>query len=229
VIDTTREHYTFDGWFIDQSLENNYGLYNPIYENTVLYGKWDPIYFTVNFYRGSNIFSTTTIQSGHGLSAIDTNIEGYSFIGWYVDSMLSTPYNNEPITSNITLYGKWSSVSITITYYRGTDVFSTRNINAGEVAPIIDTQVTGYEFDAWYIDALLVTKYTSTVLYEDTSLYGRWIISTTPNPDDNYTGYYSSINGLTGSALNNQLYTILNDTGQYVTTTYGAARDILEE
>lgn len=41
--------------------------------------------------------------------------------------------------------------------------------------------------------------------------------------------YYASLNGLSGSALEDALYTLLNDTGTYETTTYGDSRDILEE
>ena len=51
------------------------------------------------------------------------------------------------------------------------------------------------------------------------------IVSVTPI----YSGYYESINGLEGLELSNELYTILNDTGSYSTTTYGDARDILIE
>ncbi|PII02706.1 hypothetical protein B9P95_003180 [Acholeplasma laidlawii] len=46
---------------------------------------------------------------------------------------------------------------------------------------------------------------------------------------DSYTGYYESINGLSGQALVDELYTVLNNTGQYTTTTYGAARYHLEQ
>ncbi|MBG0762425.1 endonuclease [Acholeplasma laidlawii] len=46
---------------------------------------------------------------------------------------------------------------------------------------------------------------------------------------DGYTGYYESINGLSGQALEDELYTVLNNTGQYTTTTYGAARYHLEQ
>lgn len=44
-----------------------------------------------------------------------------------------------------------------------------------------------------------------------------------------FEGYYESLNGLVGTALQTELYSILNDTGTHTTTTYGDARDILEE
>ena len=39
--------------------------------------------------------------------------------------------------------------------------------------------------------------------------------------------YYSSLNGLSGSSLEDALYTLINNTGTYTTTTYGEARDYL--
>lgn len=42
-----------------------------------------------------------------------------------------------------------------------------------------------------------------------------------------FEGYYEPLNGLSGEALNTALYNLLNDTGQYATTTYGEARDYL--
>src|SRR5690606_28927206 len=48
-------------------------------------------------------------------------------------------------------------------------------------------------------------------------------------PEQNFEGYYESLNGLSGGALVNALYTLLNQTGTYVTTTYGDARYMLGE
>jgi len=50
------------------------------------------------------------------------------------------------------------------------------------------------------------------------------IVASTPT----YSGYYASLNGLSGEVLVTELYDILNSTGTYSTTTYGAARYHLE-
>jgi len=57
-------------------------------------------------------------------------------------------------------------------------------------------------------------------------------IIVTDNPpveEPDYTGYYETLNGLTGQAFNDELYRILNNTGTNDTTTYGEARYILEQ
>jgi endonuclease I len=53
------------------------------------------------------------------------------------------------------------------------------------------------------------------------------------NPSDTFydgvDSYYETLNNLSGEELESALYTLLNDTGTYVTTTYGDARYYLEE
>src|SRR5690606_20307138 len=44
-----------------------------------------------------------------------------------------------------------------------------------------------------------------------------------------YSGYYQSLNGVSNNQLTDVLYTLLNNTGTYTTTTYGEARYFLEE
>ena len=46
---------------------------------------------------------------------------------------------------------------------------------------------------------------------------------------EGYIGYYESINGLADQSLIDEIYTILNNTGTYTTTTYGEARSHLEK
>lgn len=66
-------------------------------------------------------------------------------------------------------------------------------------------------------------KYNNEVI--ETNTYQLIIKSKTPL----FEGYYESLTGLEGQSIVNELYSILNDTGQYVTTTYGDARYLLEE
>lgn len=44
-----------------------------------------------------------------------------------------------------------------------------------------------------------------------------------------YSGYYQSLNGVSDNQLTDVLYTLLNNTGTYTTTTYGEARYFLED
>ncbi len=62
----------------------------------------------------------------------------------------------------------------------------------------------------------------------DTSINTSYTI-TVKYPPTNFTGYYESLDGLTGQALVDALVILLNDTGPYETTTYGEARYILKE
>ena len=77
------------------------------------------------------------------------------------------------------------------------------------------------------MDALFTQSYNNTPINANTNLYGKWTAN--GSGGDDYTGYYASLSGLTGNSLLNAMYKLLNDTGQYETTTYGDARYYLEE
>lgn len=228
--DTNRDDATFEGWFLDLELTQSFDYVTPVTSNINLYGKWTPIEYTVTIYNGNLIFTQFPVQKGKTIGPINTTIEGYNFIGLFKDSMFVTPYNDEPITSNTTLYGKWEQIisTVTVTYYRGNTVFATRNITPGNTAPDVDTTVSGYTFNGWYLDALFTQSYNNTPINANTNLYGKWTANGSGGGDD-YTGYYASLSGLTGNSLLNAMYTLLNNTGQYETTTYGDARYYLEE
>lgn len=68
--------------------------------------------YTVTFDSngGSAVESITGIVSGSRITLPqEPTKESLSFIGWYIDENLQNKFNeNDPITSNITLYAKWS-------------------------------------------------------------------------------------------------------------------------
>ena len=150
---TTREHYTFDGWYA--TYEN--GTYsNPVTSSTVvngdmtLHAKWIAIpTSTVTFdANGGTINGESTfdlvVDTG---STIDENdypeaiYAGHTLDGWYLDDELTEPFDEtEPITDDITLYASW--------------VFSNY---------VARVNGTGYETLALAIDAVPTGKVKTTV------------------------------------------------------------------
>ena len=59
--------------------------------------------------------SAQTVQSGNkATKPTDPTASGYTFCGWYTDSACTTAYNfDTAVTSDITLYAKWTAVSTT--------------------------------------------------------------------------------------------------------------------
>lgn len=109
---TTRQHYQFKGWFIDEDCTisvnpNNY----EILEDTILYGKWEANDYIVTFYNGNAIYATVRVTYDKALDLPDTDREGYEFDGWFTDSALTKPFNASTIiTQNTALYGKWTYI-----------------------------------------------------------------------------------------------------------------------
>ena len=77
--------------------------------------------------------------------------KGYDFIGWYLDEECTTPYNNEAIYSDTTLYGKLTLHKYTVTYMVDDNVFTTEEVVFGVKTKGPESTPTkkGYVFDCW--------------------------------------------------------------------------------
>lgn len=100
-----------------------------------LYGRWIP-YIDVNFQwiddsvipEDAELPSTVSLPlSNDGTVSYTPTVpskEGYEFDGWYKDSACTERYdkNGEPLTGNITLYGRWTKIgtkAVTFTVVNG--------------------------------------------------------------------------------------------------------------
>jgi len=109
---------TFAGWYRDSGFKNLYDFSTKVIENTTLYAKWTAtVTFSVNSGSGTAPASQTvstgtsiTLPSGSGLSK-----SGNIFTGWNTNaSGTGTTYSagsSFPVSSNVTLYAKWSVTS----------------------------------------------------------------------------------------------------------------------
>jgi uncharacterized repeat protein (TIGR02543 family) len=79
--------------------------------------------YTVTFNtNGGSAVTTKTVKSGEKVSAPTAPTkDGYTFDGWYSDAALTKAYSfSSAVTSNITLYAKWTTASYTYTILSGT-------------------------------------------------------------------------------------------------------------
>lgn len=181
--DPTKVGYTFAGWYSDQALETAY-TFGPMPEaNLTLYAKWTINTYTITF--ESNGGSAVTSLSGDYQQAItkptNPTKTGYTFVDWYIDANLTTPYVFTLMgSSNLTLYAKWTVNQYTVSFEtnNGSIVPSvTIDYNTLITAPTEPTKV-GYSFGGWYSDQTLTTAYvfTSPVVASMT-LYAKWNIN----------------------------------------------------
>ena len=110
--DPTREGFTFDGWYCEQTFENAMDWTAGITRSMTLHAKWAPVQvpvvnYTVTFNsNGGSSVQSQTVESGSTATApADPVKNGFSFKGWYLGGVL---YDfATPVTSNITLTASW--------------------------------------------------------------------------------------------------------------------------
>jgi uncharacterized repeat protein (TIGR02543 family) len=159
--------------------------------------------------------SNATVSYGHNVS-FDTGVEGltvdsakwlcgdielpviarerYALEGWYYDAELTQVVDNSNffITSDVTLYAKWSTEYTVVTFNtNGGSACESLNYAGGKIV-LPETSRMNYMFVGWYYDAQLtqlVDEYNFTAT-ADTTLYAGWRLPYThivKNADGSYS------------------------------------------
>lgn len=151
----TKTGYTFTGWYLN---DQPYNFSTPVTQNITLIAKWQIITYTVTFNtNGGSSISNQTVA--HGSKVRDpgpTSKTGYTFNYWCSDSGLNNRFDfaNTPITSNITLYAKFTINSYTVTFNTdgGTSIANQTINYGGKIIKPANPSKTGYDFINWYTD-----------------------------------------------------------------------------
>ena len=206
----TKDHYTFDGWYKEAELTNSFVFAtDTVNANITLYAKWTPIHFTVTFESngGSAVAALTNVMSGTAITAPTAPTkEHYTFDGWYKEVGLTTPWNftTDTVTSNTTLYAKWTAVTFTVSFESngGSAVASMPSVMSGTTitAPTAPTR-ENYTFDGWYKEVGLTTpwNFTTDTVTVNTTLYAKWMAVT-------YTVTFDSDGGTAIDPLTNVMH-----------------------
>ena len=111
----TKSGYTFTGWYKESSLTNVWNFAtDTVTASITLYAKWTAVpKYTVSFSSngGTVIADLTNVVSDSKITAPTAPTKSsYTFKGWYKDAGLTDDWNftTDTVTSNITLYAKWS-------------------------------------------------------------------------------------------------------------------------
>src|SRR3989339_754003 len=183
---SSRDGYTFDGWYLDEGLTQPFTLAALLTQNgvLVLYAKWieetNTVTITFEESGGSAVLDITQDFNTAVTAPNNPTKEGYTFGGWYSDVELTTAYTFTVMPAqNITLYAKWTIIQYTITFEEngGSAVLDiTQDFNTAVTAPN-NPNKEGYTFGGWYSDAALTTAYTFTVMpAQNITLYAKWTI-----------------------------------------------------
>jgi uncharacterized repeat protein (TIGR02543 family) len=208
--------HTFDGWNTEaDGTGYNYSAdaFYTVTGDITLYANWITVpagSFTVTFdSNGGSSVATQIINAGNtAASLVIPTRSGYIFDNWYSDPGLTTMYNfSTPVTSNITLYAKWTAAAVTqytITFNINggtgtTPATQTINAGAGLTLPAgSGFSRSGYTFGGWNTQASGTgTNYSAGASYTptgDITLYAKWTAAAVTQ----YTITFN-INGGTGT------------------------------
>ena len=104
---------TFDGWYLDPQFQSKYDGDYIMPKNLVLYAKWNPVTYEVNFVDSDNpslTYNSQTVESKGLVEVVIPEKTGYVFKGWYIDKECKDAFDYATqITENKTLYAKWEA------------------------------------------------------------------------------------------------------------------------
>ena len=193
----TNHQASFGGWYLDASCNGTRitelsadGWLSPI----TLYAKW--IGFTVTFdVQGHGTAPETLSDLLHGSyisEPTELSADGYTFGGWYTTSACANKdkwdFNNDTVTSDVTLYAKWTANEYNITYrdygnadYSGSNKESLpKKHTYGTSTNLTDGVKDEYNFLGWYLNSDCTGNVVTTLSAEgylaDITLYAKWSI-----------------------------------------------------
>jgi uncharacterized repeat protein (TIGR02543 family) len=180
----TKEGFVFSGWYSDSDLTSAYDFEaNVVTRSFPLYAKWTSVpkvSYTVSFNSrgGSQVAAQTVYEGAVAEQPVAPTQEGSTFEGWYDSSSLTNRFSfSTPITTNLTLYAKWTDNIYTVSFNSngGSAVDSKSVIHSNTVTQPVAPTREGYRFDGWYSDIELNNSYIfTTSVRANLILYAKW-------------------------------------------------------
>ena len=122
----TKDHYEFVGWYADKELTEAVTTLDTTKGGDItLYAKFTPITYTITYNLGGGTNAegnptTCTADDKFPIALQDPTRDGYVFLGWFTDNMLTEPITEitKSKISGLTLYARWAKEEdkFTVTY-----------------------------------------------------------------------------------------------------------------
>ncbi len=201
-----KENHTFAGWYNgDEKFDFDADTTNA--PNVLeLVAKWDINKYTVQFVSDYGSFADQTVEHGKPIETDNLTIpevEGFTFDGWYTDDTHTKEFDfSTPITSNTTVYAKWTAKDYKVSFVtEHGDAPTSQNVpynktatNPGELTE------EGYTFIGWYADDAHTIEFDfSTHITHDTKVYAKWEKNASVLPDTyalNVSGAFVYVDGV---------------------------------
>lgn len=224
----TRLGYIFDGWYTDETYQNEFTETTMPAKDLTLYAKWTAqggISYTVEHYQQNvtdDEYTLADTESKTGATGQPTAAESKPYPGFTAQSFEQQTVNGDGSTV-VKVY--YTRNEYTLTYdLNGNDAVWTNGETAKSCKYRFGAEITaptsndlsrvGYAFDGWYTDAGCTTEFTAaTMPAENTTLYAKWNAG-----EVNYTvNYYlQNVDGMTYSDTPSETVSGSGVTGQTV-------------
>ncbi len=176
--------YIFGGWYKESGCTNAYDFSAAVTANITLYAKWTLAQYTVTFNANGHGTAPSAVKVNYGAKVskpTDPTATGYTFGGWYKEAGCTNQYNfNSAVTSDITLYAKWTINQYTVTFSsngHGTAPSAVKVNYGAKVSKPTDPTADGYTFGGWYTESSCVNAYDfSSAVTKNITLYARWTV-----------------------------------------------------
>ena len=211
LLDASKEGYTFIGWYTESSFDNKVSKINLGTIGVInLYAKFEIIDYDINYTLNggtNNPNNPLTYTINDEVTLLDASMEGYNFLGWYLDSDFHNKIEkiNVGTTGEINLYARFDIATYSITYNLDGGINSTSNpltYNINVEVTFLDAHKDGYTFVGWYTESTFDNKITKIDLGStgDITLFAKFEII-------DYAIIYN-LNGGTNNTNNPSTYTI---------------------
>lgn len=177
----TREGYSFQGWYSDESLTNSYVF--DVMEHITLFAKWSINEYSINFNSNGGTNVTSIIENYNtpiiGPTAPTRN--GYLFDKWLLGGS-SYVFTKMP-SSNITLNATWiellpNEYTITFNSNGGTSVSSLSAIEGTLISSPNQPTKEGHTFGGWYSTSTLTNLFVFNLMPSNNiTLFAKWSIN----------------------------------------------------
>ncbi|MGD9910106.1 MAG: InlB B-repeat-containing protein [Candidatus Izemoplasmatales bacterium] len=117
---TTKEGYTFTGWYTDATLSTLFNFDDAVIRNMTLYAGWSVNAYTITFvFDNGNENDTFTANFGTAITyPTNPTKEGHTFGGWYMSQTYTTEFNSTSVpSSNLSVYAYWIPNVYTVNFY----------------------------------------------------------------------------------------------------------------
>ena len=136
----------------------------------------------VNFVISPNanamyVDTPVSVTWGQPVPVPETRRVGSHVSNWYTDAAYTQVYDfSTPVTTNLTLYGKWETNVYTVTYIVDGEVYYSTQVDHGEyVTNPKNPTKNNYVFDGWYTDEACTQLFDrNQSIKADVTVYAAW-------------------------------------------------------